>query len=164
MTSLFCWHQHFHLVTSSHFSWNLVYYSRNRNFWTTYRIRMVDPSFESTKGDFSKKGCLGGLYGTNFADVSIFSVDLEPTIWKIRDVTSLCQIFIKFSENISFLDILLVTKFEVICIIWRKVMNISVISGFIWKNIGNLQENPITFLLCLISCPNFDRVCLIDKY
>ena len=81
---------------------------------------MIDPSFESTKEDLSEKGCLGGLYGTNFADVGTFSVDLEPKIGKIRHVTSrdvTLLDFHKLSENVSCLDILLVTKFEVICVI-----------------------------------------------
>ena len=97
--------QHCHLVTSSHFSWNLVYYSRN-------------PHLKELREIFWKKDDLGSLYGSNFSDVSSCSVVLEP---KIRQVTSCRQIFIKLSANISFLYI-----FEVICIIWRKVMNISV--------------------------------------
>ena len=130
MTSLACWHQHCQLVTSLDFSWNLVYYSRNRNFWTTYRIKMVNPHLKALREIFRKKTPIWHEFCWCQHFFSRFGTEIHENT--SRDARG--QIFIKHLENAYFLDILLVTIFEVICISWRKVMNISVFSGFIWKN------------------------------
>ena len=88
MTSLFCWRQHFLLVTSALFSWKYVFHWKSHNFLTIYRREVVDLSFCCYKMALFKKSCLVAPSSNNFADVSTFSAPFEPKIRKLRHVTS----------------------------------------------------------------------------
>ena len=88
MTSLFCWRQQFHAVTSAFFSWNQVSYLWNHNFLTAYRIKVVDPSFYCSSIGLFKKWCLVDPSSHIFADVSIVSALFDKNMRKWRHVTS----------------------------------------------------------------------------
>ena len=60
-----------------------------------------------------------------------------------RKMTSSCGIFTKISKNVSFHDIMLWWKYEVICPILTKVMSNFVFSTLIWKCIGKSYLPPI---------------------
>ena len=59
-----------------------------------------------------------------------------------RHVTSSCQIFTKLAGNVSYLDILPVSKYEVIYMSQTKIMSIYACQHLIWGYIGNLLPTP----------------------
>ena len=62
----------------STFGWKYLSHWKSYNFWTNYRIKVVDPSFCSYKIAPYEKWCLIALSSHNFADVSTFSALFEP--------------------------------------------------------------------------------------
>ena len=63
-----------------------------------------------------------------------------------RKVTSSCWIFMKTSGNVSLLDIVLCSKYEVICIVFIAVMGNFVFSGLYGNNIGKSLPTKTPFL------------------
>ena len=72
-----------------------------------------------------------------FADVAGCRAKNRQKPTHDRHVTSRCRIFTKSSENIYYINILFVSKFEVICIIKTEVVANYVFLGSIWEYIGN---------------------------
>ena len=54
-------------------------------------------------------------------------------------MTSSCRIFTKTSGNVSLHVLVLWCKYEVICTIWRQVMDNFVFPGLLWTCIGNFR-------------------------
>ena len=88
MTSLFCWRQHFLVVTSALFTWKYVSRWKSHNFLTIYRREVVDPSFCCYKIGLYKKWCLTPPSSNNFADVSTFSAHFCIFWLKYAKITS----------------------------------------------------------------------------
>ena len=80
-----------------------------------------------------------------------------------RHVTSRRRIFTKLSGNVSLINIMFVSKYEVISIIPTEIMNNNVILGLIWKRIGKFyllpHKKPITFILRTQMIPNIHKKC-----
>ena len=83
----------------------------------TYHIKEIHTSFYCSNIAFFKKWCLVELPGNIFADVSTLWTWVENEKITTRDhhVTSHDRIFTIFAGNVSFVDILFVSKYEVIC-------------------------------------------------
>ena len=56
--SLFCWRQHYLVVTSALFNWKYVSRWKSHNFWTIYRREVVDHPFCCYKVALYNKLCL----------------------------------------------------------------------------------------------------------
>ena len=82
-------------------------------------------------------------------------------------MTSQGPIFSKLSENVLFIHILYLCKFEVIYIIQTEVMGNYVFSALLWECIGNHTGIPnstsIISVLWVVWSINLHRTCKIDK-
>ena len=131
-----------------------------------YHIKAIHPSFYCSIIAFFKKWCLVELPGNIFADVSTSWTWVENKTTPDHHVTSHDRIFTIFAGNVSFVDILFVSKYEVICNSWTKVMsilkmNVPEFRNKIFKNKFYTMQNSQFVILKLVT--NFMNIFVYIK-
>ena len=127
----------------------------------------LTPRLKAIKLLFLEKYVLLPNIAYFFADVSVFSdyfckISTNYVMW--RHGRSSDQIFTKLTQSDIHVHILLVSKYEVICICFRKVMTTKIFWLFITDireyrktSLPTSHKTPIKFFLHEVWTPNFQE-------